>query len=309
MASRRPLPRLIETSDAEPIAPQARDARTTNPDLLPADETIPQIGVIPRDWPSDDAGFLTEVLRCHGLPGGLIERLIGVAAAPQHATRLVDRLAVALAAQFHFLSLEEALQAPMLLFGAHGSGVSTIATKLAARFDERQILVVAAAASPGQCTTELQDNLEALDLSLVLAPDQRALRSIVEGADKRMVVIDAACGAPTDAAIASRLQTYREAAAAQGMLVLSANTGAAEAAAIARAAAKLGTCRMIITQIDTARFIGPALIAADTGKLALVAASVTPQFAFGLRTLTPENLARRLMSAVLRSERWRIAPL
>jgi hypothetical protein len=40
-----------------------------------------------------------------------------------------------------------------------------------------------------------------------------------------------------------------------------------------------------------------------------VAGSITPNFAFGLRNFTPENLARRLASAAMRVERWRAAPL
>ena len=303
MAFRRPLPRLIETSAAQP-----------QPQSVPGFDAPPLSGLLPsgaasRDWPTDETGILTEVLRCHGLPTALIDQLIGVATAPQHAARMVDRLAVALAAHFHFLPLEEALQAPMLLYGVPGSGVSTLAAKLAARFDERQILVVSTGGRAADDLEQLEEYLEVLDLPLAVAADVKSLKLTVAGADGRKVIIDTACGSPTDAASADQIRKFTEAAGAESVLVIAANAAAEEAAALGRAAAHIGTRRMIITQIDTERFIGAALIAADAGKLALVAARVTPHFAFGLRTLTPENLARRLMSAVLRSERWRIAPL
>jgi hypothetical protein len=65
---------------------------------------------------------------------------------------------------------------------------------------------------------------------------------------------------------------------------------------------------MIVTGLDVGRYLGAALSAADATKLALVSASVTPHFGFGLRAFTPENLARRLMSGG-HPERWKVAPI
>jgi len=265
-------------------------------------------GVAPRDWPSDENAFLAEVLRCHSLPEQLIERLVGLAAAPVHAARLVDRLSVALGAHFHFLPLEDALEAPMLLYGMPGAGVTTLAAKLAARFDERQILVVSTADRDTAGRAQLDEYLEVLGVPLAVAENEAALRAVVAGADGRTVIIDTACGAPIDAKTAGKIGMLTEAAGAEGTLVLSADAGA-DAAAIAGAAAALGTRRIIVTKLDATRYIGAALIAADVGKLAFVAASVTPHFAFGLRILTPENLARRVLSAAIHAERWRVAPL
>jgi signal recognition particle GTPase len=305
MAFRRPSSGLAERSASQPEQEVGH-----NLDPRPTSEPAARAPVIAnRDWPSDETGLLDEVLRCHSLPEALLEQLKGLATAPVHAPRLVDRLAVALAAHFHFLPLDEAWEAPTLLYGMPGTGVSTLAAKLAAKFDEREILVISTDTRGTAAITELEENLEALALPLMVATDVAALRSIVATAAGRKVIIDAGCSAPTDKTGAHRLKQLVEASGAQGILVLSATAAAEEAASIARAASHIGTRRMIVTQLDTARYIGPALIAADTGKLAFVAASVTPHFAFGLRTLTPENLARRLMAAALKTERWRIAPL
>jgi flagellar biosynthesis protein FlhF len=303
MAFRRPFPRLAEQFAAQP---EQEGAATLDP-RPKSEPSLRPPGFAGREWPSDDSGFLDEILGCHSLPAALIEQLKTLATAPVHAPRLVDRLAVALAAHFHFLPLEAAMETPMLLYGMPGAGVSTLAAKLAARFDEREILVVST--SGDSAVAALEENLEVLGLPLMVAADAAALRAIVVTAAGRKVIIDAGCGAPTDKACARRVEQLAEAAGAQGLLVLSANAASDEAAAVASAASRIGTRRMIVTQFDTARFIGPALIAAEAGKLAFVAASVTPHFAFGLRALTPENLARRLMSAALKTERWRIAPL
>jgi signal recognition particle GTPase len=279
------LSQPIETQEAGTVA-----------SVLPA--PMPrETGPAPREWPTDITSLLGEVLRSHGLPETLVDRLVDLAAAPIHTKRPVDRLAVALGAYFHFLPLEDALAEPMLLHGATGAGVSTVAAKLAARFDEHQVLVVSAGARSAAGNETLEDYLEVLGLPLVAAPDAKSLDSIIASAAGRKMVIDSG-SASADAV-----------AGTQGMLVLSAETGATEAVAAAQAAAAHGTRRMIVTRFDTARYLGAALVAADAGKLALVAASVTPHFAFGLRALSPENLARRLMSAAASNERWRTATL
>jgi SRP54-type protein, GTPase domain len=262
---------------------------------------------VARDWPSDTPGLLTEILRSHAVPAGLVDRLLGFAMAPTHAPRPVDRLAIAMAAHFHFLSLEDALKAPVFLYGVHGTGVSTLAAKLAARFEPHEILVVST--DPRGDAAQLEEHLEILDLPLAVAPDAASLRSTVATADGRMVIIDGGGSSPAETDDATRIRSLIDAARAQGMFVLPADAEPADAAVLAGAAAELDTRRMIVTKFDSARYLGAALAAADAGKLALVAASVTPHFAFGVRGLTPENLARRLMSAAMRAERWRVVPL
>ncbi len=63
------------------------------------------------------------------LPAKLTARLIELASAPTHVKRPVDRLAIALGAQFNFFALEEVWQQPILLCGLPGAGTSTLAAK------------------------------------------------------------------------------------------------------------------------------------------------------------------------------------
>ena len=306
----RPAPRPAEKPVAQPEQPSADAIELPPTDDLDISEQATNAtatGIASRDWAMDETGLLEEALRSHSLPEALVTRLQSLATAPVHTARVVDRLAVALAAHFHFLPLDEAMGAPMLLYGAAGAGVSTLAAKLAAKYDAQEILVVST--HPKGVDPVLAENLQALDLPLATASDAASLRTIIASAGGRKVIIDSACGAPSDKATAQRLHQLSEAAGAESVLVLAAGTSADDATSLARAATRINTHRMIVTQLDTARYLGAPLVAAETGKLAFLAASVTPHFGFGVRVLTPENLARRLMAAALKTERWRIAPL
>ena len=259
--------------------------------------------------PSDDSTLLTEALQAHGVSNKLIEKLISFAIAPTHTKRPIDRLTIALGAHFNFLPLDDILQAPVLLFGAPGAGVTTLAAKLAARYDESQVLVISAGGKDAAATMQLEEYLEVLDLPLAVAEDAATLKKIVAGASGRKVIIDAACGAPFDQSKTKEIQSLIDAAGARGVMVLSAEAETDDAIAGAEAASSLGARGIVVTRIDTGRYLGPALMAADSARLALIGASVTEHFAFGLRALTPENLSRRLMSSATHAERWRAAPL
>ena len=65
--------------------------------------------------------------------------------------------------------------------------------------------------------------------------------------------------------------------------------------------------RLVVTRLDIVRRLGGMLCAAEAGGYDLIGGSVTPHFAYGLRPLTAEVLARRLLSAALDGKRWRVA--
>ncbi len=256
-------------------------------------------------WAGDDDGQLGELLGSHGFAAKLTARLIELANAPTHMKRPVDRLAIALGAQFNFFALEEAWQQPILLCGLPGAGTSTLAAKLAARYDENEVLVISAGAHAAEKTAMLAENLEALDLPLTHAADAATLGRAVSEAAGRKIIIDVAARSPFDRA---QVKEFIAAAGAAGMLAISAESTIEDTTSVAKAASEIGVARMIVTGLDVGRYLGAALSAADATKLALVSASITPHFGFGLRAFTPENLARRLMSGG-HAERWRVAPI
>src|SRR6185437_2916878 len=109
----------------------------------------------------------------------------------------------------------------ILLCGFPGAGTSTLAIKLAARFDDGEVLVIAAGAHDAAKTAAMADDLDALDLPLTCAPDAAALRRAVAGAAGRKIIIDAAGRAPLDR---GNVREFMIAAGAAGMLVISAET-------------------------------------------------------------------------------------
>lgn len=288
--------RRDSTQSAETIGDTTEfaEAAGANPGVQPQPTPAPAAS----EWRGDDEAALGELLRGHGFGDALVARLVELAAAPNHVKRPVDRLAIALGAQFNFFTLEDAWQAPIMLCSLPAAGTSTLAAKLVARFEENEVLVISAGTHAAPKTELLAEQLEVLDLPLTCVADAEALRRAVAGAAGRKVIIDVAGDSPLDT---TKLQALATAAGAIGLLVLSAETASADAEAAAKAAAAIGIHRMIVTHLDVARCLGAALTAADSAKLALVGASITPHFGFGMRALTPENLARRLMAPSLQT--------
>jgi flagellar biosynthesis protein FlhF len=121
----------------------------------------------------------------------------------------------------------------------------------------------------------------------------------VRCASGRSIIIDTAGVTPGDEAARAALATLIEASAAQPLLVLPADTAAAEAAAMAAFYAPLGATTLLATRLDLAQRMGGMLAATDAGRLALPAAGMTPHFAYGLVALSPGMLARRLLAPAL----------
>jgi flagellar biosynthesis protein FlhF len=253
-------------------------------------------GLLPSLSPEEARIFLTEVLEAQQAPESLNARLVDRAVTPGPAVRLIEQMAFALGSEIVFQALAELLQKPVLvLVGPRGAGKSTLAAKLAARFGEREVMVITTRAAENGDLSQIEEFMSVLGVPLTIAADPENLRTLVAGAAGRRVIVDLANIAIEDAAGSSRLGALVAAAGTDPVLVLPADIEAADASACASAATKLGARHILATRLDQARRIGGLLAAADAGHLALVAASVTPHFAFGLQPLTPEMLARRLL--------------
>ncbi len=272
--------------------------------LAVAERGAGEAGMPLRLWPSDDCGFLAEVLRAQHTPEPLIARLnLGAPAA-----RIIDRLAAALGAQLRFVPIEEVMLAPvLLLLGPPGAGKTTLAAKLAARLGAHEVLVVTTDTVREGAIAQLEEYTKVLGLPVAVAEDAATLRRVVAGASGRTVIVDTGGISLADPESRDALREIIAAAGADPILVLPGDVAANEAAPMAAAAAALGARLLFVTRLDLVRRIGGVLAGADAGRLALVATSVTPHFAYGLRALTPEVLARRLLAGALNEKRWQVA--
>ncbi|HZL60347.1 MAG TPA: hypothetical protein VFC38_11705 [Stellaceae bacterium] len=263
-------------------------------------------GSQPFGWPSDDLAFLAEVLRVQHTPQPLIERLIAAAASPERQEPAA-RLAHAIGIHFRFLSIDDALRLPALLvIGPPAAGKTMLVAKLAAKLEPRRVLAVSAAAADAPGTRQLEEYMQVLGVSLAQIDDAEQLKSAVAGARRRTVLIDTPAASPADAAATERLRALKEAAGAEAVLALPADLATEEAADLAHWAAGIGAKLLIATRLDLVRRIGGVLAAADAGPLALVGASVAPHFAYGLKALSGELIARRVLTGALDAERWRL---
>ncbi|HZB90308.1 MAG TPA: GTPase, partial [Stellaceae bacterium] len=154
---------------------------------------------------------------------------------------------------------------------------------------------------------QLEEYASVLGLRVAVADDAPALARLAAAADAQSLVIDTAGVAPGDAAARDALAAFVAAGAAEPVLVLPADLDAEEAVAMVRFFAPLGAKTLLPTRLDLVRRLGGMLAAADAGRLALPAAGITPNFAFGLRRLTPEMVARRLLTAALADPRSEVS--
>lgn len=227
-----------------------------------------------------------------------------IPAAAPGITTLTDRLTEALTISFAYTRLEDILRpGALLLAGPPGAGKTTLAGKLAARFNAESVrLIVADTGRPGGIA-QLTEYATALGIPLAAADTPDALRALLAERSGTTSIIDTGGVNPADEQAWESLRPWIAASDARPLLVLPANTQIEDTMGAARAFRALGGQHFMVTRFDMVRRIGSALSATLEG-LTLSGVSVTPHFAYGLRALTPLVLAHRLMAGALDEQHW-----
>src|SRR5579863_4611775 len=224
----------------------------------------------PQPPPPADPALLA-ALEYHGLPASF--RLTSLSFAP--------------------LPLDEQ---PLLFVGPPGAGKTLFRSRLATRLvmGGAKPMVITADGRRAGATEELAAFTKLLGINLVVACHPVTLGRALARRCDGPVLIDTPGRDPFDPAQLEELSALAATANAAMVLVLPAGLDVAEAIDVARAFFGIGTRLLVATRLDLAHRLGGILAAAGVG-LTLTEAGVGPGAADGLRPLTQEWLAARLM--------------
>jgi flagellar biosynthesis protein FlhF len=257
-----------------------------------------------------DETLIAEALDAQGVPMNLRDALAAAATALGDDDA-VTALARALEARLAFEPVPVLPHAPVMLVGLPGSGKTVTMAKLAASALMENISVDlittdterAGAAAQGESYGQLlglhvrpAENADALSL---LLEENTGSTNAVPDRSGRPCFIDTASINPFDrvefASLKRLTDGARIVASAEPVLVLAATGDATLLAEITSSFAQLGVRRLIATQVDISRRLGPILAAADISRLALAQISVTPYLARGLGPMNSTVCARLIL--------------
>jgi flagellar biosynthesis protein FlhF len=256
------------------------------------DTPVDAAGIVPSA--PDALDKLTDSLAHHGVPAGLAERILAVAARAQMATAdAAASLAEGLGRCFYFAPLGPPVSGarPVMLVGTPGAGKTAAAAKLARRAAKAQRRVALIALGGAGA---LADAARRIGAELILADGLEELRAAL-GQAEGAAVIDSPGVNPYDPAAMEELKRAIGAADAEPVLAVPAGGDPGECADLAAAFAAIGVRRMVATRLDVARRLGGILAAAEAGGLALGGAAASPAALDPLEPLDALDLARRLL--------------
>ncbi len=247
--------------------------------ILGDDEAMPTPGAA-------DAAEL--VLRHHDISLSLLHRVLDGRRALHDPRSL---LAAGLRSALKFGRLPRAERARLMLIGPPAAGKTTLMGKLACRGGLPTATVLSTDWQRPGGLEQLADSMSILGIDTSRLDPEAPLPD--QGRPGPLLVDTGG----TDASAAgdfAKLGRLAAILAVEPVLVLPATIDAEQGSAFGRAALAIGVRKLLVTRLDMARRLGGPLAAAETG-LALAGANVSPNFAYGLKTLSPATLARQLV--------------
>ena len=251
------------------------------------------------DMSDDRVRALAEMLAPHGVGETLLAALINGAKSSKIDEDLY-RLETAFRETFSFAPIILTPATPIMLVGPTGAGKTSTAAKLAlgARDAGAQPVMMTADVGRAGAIEQIQSYSEALGADYYIIESPADVQQIVK--NRRIagaLIFDTPGVSPYDGGDIAAIQSYREAAGAEPVLVLPAGGDADEYVDWAKAFHEIGVTRCILTKFDATKRVGAALRAAFEGKLALAHFSETAFVSEGVLPATPEFLARRMIAS------------
>jgi flagellar biosynthesis protein FlhF len=259
-----------------------------------------------------DATRLADALSAQAVPTALRDALVNAATAFRDDDA-VAALARALEARLTFRPLATAPRAPIMLVGLPGAGKTVTMAKLAAAAvmegleidlistDASRVGAIAQGTAYADLLSQALKTADSADALGLLLEERAANGNNLPDRSSRPCFIDTASANPFDRveweALTRLTDRARLVADAEPVLVLAATGDAELMTEAATHFAVLGARRLIATQVDVSRRIGPILAAADASRLSLAQISVTPYLAQGLSPMHPIVCAKLLLSS------------
>ena len=241
---------------------------------------------------------ITQALEYHGVPRGITNALIGTMEDGDLETSQIG-LEVSLRRNYAFRPLGlTSINRPIMLVGPPGSGKTTTAARLATRatMERRPLTVVTTDNFRAGAQAQLAAFTDILDTDLACADGPTELRNALNhSAPDAVAIVDTAGANPFSTSEMAALSGLIECAKAEPVLVIAAGGDVVEAAEVAACFLALGVERMVVTRLDITRRLGAMLAVSDAGPFALSDVSFSPQVARGMKSLTPQTLARLLL--------------
>jgi len=257
-----------------------------------------------------DTDKIRKALKNHDLPDELRDRLLATAQKIDTDNALTA-LTTALEACLTFEPLPLAPAHPIMLVGLPGSGKTVTMAKLAARAllegYETALLTTDTNRTGASAQSDAYGDLLEQPITHVENPDELTCHldrhieaAHLDPATATPCFIDTASLNPFDReeleALHQLTKAARHVARAEPVLTIAAGGHIGAMCEAAGAFAHLGVRRLIVTQLDIARRLGPVLSVADRTGLSLAQMSVTPYLANGLAKLTATSCARLLLA-------------
>jgi len=237
-------------------------------------------------------------LAWHGAPATFIRKLSDVCAIEGHLPDHRAAMTTGLSALCRFEPLPVRPDHDIILVGGPGHGRTSVAAKLTRRaaVARRQLTPLAAdfdgAAGGEQLAAYLAE--ERAQIRTAATPDALFAQFRAQRTSGRRCVVDLPAVVTTDPDDMMRLTDLIHAVAAEPVLVISAEGDADELADAARAFARAGVRRAIVTKLDTVRRRGGIVAALSGAGIAFSHLSVTPFIGGGLVPAGPQRLAALL---------------
>ncbi|HVY87842.1 MAG TPA: AAA family ATPase [Hyphomonadaceae bacterium] len=247
---------------------------------------------------------LSSSLRWHGAPDGFVHMVAEAGGRLGAGLEALGSLSAGLEGVLTFNPINSRPEKSILLVGPPGSGKTTAAAKIATHLSEGDSPLEAVSAdfdASGQ-VARLAALMLKVSVTNAISPDH-LIKMVAECDDRRQrLVIDGPPFNPADEADMKRCSDLISRMNVEPVLVISAEGNAMEIEDNARAFARMGCRRVILTKLDAVRRRGGAISAISSARLSIAQLGLTPSVRGGLAPASAGRIARLFVTGTAEAE-------